>query len=124
MISVASNAHAWRGPGTDRAASEISGKSRRKSMAVLSVPGGPQRRTLDVRHAFEQRDQFVVFAGDADEAGGEGAGAGDFIGRGREPARPDGFEPGDVRLAAYRQHPVRIAGQGEGEVGESKQCAA
>src|ERR1019366_1137749 len=46
-----------------------------------------------------------------------------FVGRGSEPARADGFEPGDVRLAANRQHPMGIAGQREGEVGERKQRA-
>src|ERR1019366_3043172 len=105
MISVASNAHAstqW--PRRDRIQ--------------------PQWRTLYIRHTFEQRDQFLVFAGDPDEAGGERAGAGDFVSLGSQPARADCLEPGDIRLAAYRQHPMRIAGQREGEVGESKQRAA
>ena len=57
------------GTGDRQDCQRISGKKRRKSMAVLSVPGGPQRRALDVRHTFEQRDQFLVFTGDPDEAG-------------------------------------------------------
>ena len=104
MISVASNAHAstqW--PRRDRIQ--------------------PQWRTLYIRHTFEQRDQFLVFAGDPDEAGGERAGAGDFVCLGSEPAGADGLKVSDVRLAANSQHPMGIAGQREGEVGERKQRA-
>src|ERR1039458_9826834 len=63
---------------------------------------GPQRCTLYIRHTFEQRDQFLVFAGDPDEAGGERAGAGDFVCLGSEPAGADGPKVSDVRLAANR----------------------